>query len=169
MLEPPSASSQAIDSIDSAEPIDAVDAESSESKSFESLANVPPATDRQPLILVVEDSHDNQALMQLILEEMGYAFAIARDGTTALAWLAEYTPNLILLDLSLPEIDGWQIASTLKADPKTAKIPILATTAHAMQGDREAAIAAGCDDYLPKPLDIEKLEESVNYWLGKTD
>ncbi|AFY71472.1 response regulator receiver protein [Thalassoporum mexicanum PCC 7367] len=150
MLEPPSTSSESF--------------ELSES----SNAEHPPSTsmaNQSLLILVVEDSHDNQALMRLILEEMGHAFVIVEDGAEAVAWLAKHIPSLILLDLSLPKIDGWQIARNLKADPATAQIPILATTAHAMQGDRERAIEAGCDDYLPKPLDLEKLEERIRYWL----
>jgi two-component system, cell cycle response regulator DivK len=126
-----------------------------------------PAPSAKPLILVIEDASDNQVLIEQIFQDSGYVVNCVQDGVTALAWLATQLPNLILLDLSLPEIDGWEVARRLKADRRTAKIPIVAVTAHAMKGDKEAAIAAGCDDYLTKPLDIEQLENCVKRWLVK--
>jgi two-component system cell cycle response regulator DivK len=127
--------------------------------------NLPPVTKAIPLILVVEDATDNQVLIEQVFQDVGYGFVCMPDGQKALNWLAENIPNLILLDLSLPEIDGWEVARRVKADPRTACIPIIAVTAHAMKGDREQALAAGCDDYITKPLDIDKLEAATRYWL----
>lgn len=121
----------------------------------------------KPILLVVEDAPDNLALIEQIFDGSGYIIQAAQDGMAAMAWLETNLPNLILLDLSLPAMDGWEIARRLKANDRTRDIPIVAITANAMLGDKEAAIAAGCDDYLPKPLDIEQLENRVTYWLNK--
>jgi CheY-like chemotaxis protein len=129
-----------------------------------------PASDQRqntPLILVVEDAPDNQVLVEQVFQDSGYRVICIQDGQSALNWLAHHQPDLILLDLSLPEIDGWEIARQLKASDRTANIPIIALTAHAMKGDRESAIASGCDDYLTKPIDIDLLESSVSHWLSK--
>ena len=120
-----------------------------------------------PLILVVEDAPDNQVLVEQVFQDSGYRVTCIQDGQAALDWLQVNCPDLILLDLSLPEVDGWEIARQLKASDRTFAIPIIALTAHAMKGDREAAIASGCDDYLTKPIDIDLLEASVKQWLSK--
>lgn len=125
-----------------------------------------PAFNNQPLILVVEDAPDNQVLVEQVFQDSGYRVTCIQDGQAALNWLETNQPDLILLDLSLPEIDGWEVARQLKACDRTARIPIVAVTAHAMKGDREAAIASGCDDYLTKPLDIDLLEACVKQWLA---
>ncbi|MBD2101890.1 response regulator [Leptolyngbya sp. FACHB-261] len=109
---------------------------------------------------------DNQVLLEHVLRDAGYSVSAVDDGLSALAWVKQQTPDLILLDLSLPEIDGWEIARRLKADQDTAAIPVIAVTAHAMKGDRERALAAGCNDYISKPIDIEQLEERVAHWLS---
>ena len=124
-----------------------------------------PVFKSPPLILVVEDAPDNQVLVEQVFQDSGYLVTCIQDGQAALDWLETNHPDLILLDLSLPEIDGWEVARQLKASDRTAKIPIIAVTAHAMKGDKETAIAAGCDDYLTKPLDIDLLEASVKQWL----
>jgi len=124
-----------------------------------------PAFKHPPLILVVEDAPDNQVLVEQVFQDSGYRVTCIQDGRAALDWLETNHPDLILLDLSLPEIDGWEVARQLKASDRTAKIPIIAVTAHAMKGDKEAAIASGCDDYLTKPLDIDLLEACVKQWL----
>jgi two-component system, cell cycle response regulator DivK len=120
-----------------------------------------------PLILVVEDAPDNLALIEQIFDGSDYIIHAVHDGIAAIAWLEQNLPDLILLDLSLPAMDGWEVARRLKADLRTADIPIVAITANAMLGDKEGAIAAGCNDYLPKPLDIEQLENRVKYWLSQ--
>ena len=124
-----------------------------------------PVFKSPPLILVVEDAPDNQVLVEQVFQDSGYRVTCIQDGQAALDWLETNDPDLILLDLSLPEIDGWEVARQLKASDRTAKIPIIAVTAHAMKGDKETAIAAGCDDYLTKPLDIDLLEACVKQWL----
>ncbi|NJK33660.1 MAG: response regulator [Oscillatoriales cyanobacterium SM2_2_1] len=118
-----------------------------------------------PSILVVEDAPDNRALIEQVFAPPEFNLTCVTNGAEALLWLAGHQPDLILLDLSLPEIDGWEVATRLKSDGRTAHIPILAVTAHAMKGDREAALSAGCNDYLSKPLDIDLLEERVRFWL----
>ncbi len=126
-----------------------------------------PSVKRYPLILVVEDAPDNLALIEQIFDGSDYIIQAVHDGIAAIAWLEQNLPDLILLDLSLPAMDGWEVARRVKADLRTADIPIVAITANAMLGDKEAAIAAGCNDYLPKPLDIEQLENRVKYWLSQ--
>jgi len=126
-----------------------------------------PEFNSPPLILVVEDAPDNQVLVEQVFQDSGYRVTCIQDGQAALNWLEVNHPDLILLDLSLPEIDGWEVARQLKASDRTAKIPIVAVTAHAMKGDKEVAIASGCDDYLTKPLDIDLLEACVKHWLDK--
>lgn len=85
------------------------------------------------------------------------------NGKDALAWLQKHRADLILLDLALPEVDGWEIARQIRQSGN--KTPIIAITAHAMKGDRESALAAGCNDYIPKPIDIANVEQQVKYWL----
>ena len=126
-----------------------------------------PAFKSAPLILVVEDAPDNQVLVEQVFQDSGYRVICIQDGQAALDWLETNQPNLILLDLSLPEIDGWEVARQIKACDRTTKIPIIAVTAHAMKGDKEVAIASGCDDYLTKPLDIDLLEACVKQWLDR--
>jgi len=126
-----------------------------------------PAPKSPPLILVVEDAPDNQVLVEQVFQDSGYRVTCIQDGQAALDWLETNYPDLILLDLSLPEVDGWEVARQLKASYRTSQIPIIAVTAHAMKGDKESAIASGCDDYLTKPLDIDLLEACVKQWLDK--
>ena len=104
-----------------------------------------------PDVLVVEDDPANRVLAKRILEAHGYRHAAAGDGQDALARAAARRPDLILLDLSMPGLDGWEVARRVRRDPGLAGVRILALTAHAMRGDRERALAAGCDGYLAKP------------------
>ena len=108
-------------------------------------------------ILVVEDHEINREMLTEWLELRGYAVAVAVDGAEALARVARSAPDLILMDMSLPSLDGWEVTRRLKASPATSAIPIIALTAHAMAGDRERCLAAGCDDYATKPLDVKRL------------
>ncbi len=103
------------------------------------------------LILVVEDDPMMQRMALKILGSHGYRCEVAGDGRAAIAAAERLHPALILMDLSLPEMNGWDAARTLKANPRVASIPIVATTAHAMVGDRESALEAGCDDCLTSP------------------
>ena len=107
-------------------------------------------------ILVVEDTEFNRDLMVQLLED-DYQIATAADGEAGIALAEQERPDLILMDLSLPKIDGWEATRRIKSTPTLAHVPIIALTAHAMQGDEEKARAAGCDDYLTKPIDEDEL------------
>ncbi len=117
-------------------------------------------------ILVVEDNAMNRDMLLRRLARHGFSLAQAADGRQALAEAAERPPDLILMDLSLPELDGWEATRRLKADPATRHIPVIALTAHAMAGDQQAALAAGCDDYDTKPIEFARLLAKIERWLG---
>jgi CheY-like chemotaxis protein len=115
-------------------------------------------------ILIVEDVEFNRDLLMQILDE-DYAVVTADDGAAGVATVAAERPDLVLMDLSLPVIDGWEATRRIKADPSTASIPVIALTAHAMSGDEEKAKAAGCDDFLTKPVDEDLLFAALRRWL----
>jgi len=108
-------------------------------------------------ILYVEDNDDNVYMLKARLTRAGFTMIIATDGAEGVAMAASEQPDLILMDLSLPVIDGWEAARRIKAGRETSRIPIIALTAHAMAGDQEKAMAAGCDDFDTKPVDLERL------------
>jgi CheY-like chemotaxis protein len=112
-------------------------------------------------ILLVEDNAMNLGMLQRRLERRGFAIVTAVDGNEAIEKVRTETPDLILMDLSLPDLDGWEATRRLKADLKTRPIPIIALTAHAMSGDKESALEAGADDYITKPIDLERLLEKM--------
>ncbi|MEH2539428.1 MULTISPECIES: response regulator [unclassified Bradyrhizobium] len=116
-------------------------------------------------ILVIEDVELNRDLLIQLLEE-DYALAIAIDGASGVEKAAIEQPDLILMDLSLPVIDGWEATRRIKAAPATARIPVIALTAHAMRDDEAKARAAGCDDFLTKPIDEDLLFAKLRRWLG---
>ena len=108
-------------------------------------------------ILYVEDNEDNILILKRRLGRLGYEVAVAMDGAEAIAMANELQPNLILMDLSLPVMDGWEATRRLKASPQTSAIPIIALTSHAMVGEKEKALAAGCDDFDTKPIELKRL------------
>ena len=116
-------------------------------------------------ILVVEDVEYNRDLLVQLLEDE-YEILTAADGASGIEVAARDRPDLILMDLSLPGIDGWEATRRLKARPETEAIPVIALTAHAMQGDEERARACGCDDYLTKPIDEDQLFATLERVLG---
>jgi len=116
-------------------------------------------------ILYVEDNEDNVYMLRRRLERKGIEVIVAHDGEQGIAAAARERPDLILMDLSLPVIDGWEAARRLKSLPETGTIPIIALSAHAMTGDRERALAAGCDDYDTKPVDFVSLMAKVEALL----
>ncbi len=116
-------------------------------------------------ILVVEDNRDNMTLIIDVLESMDYEVIEARDGKTGVEKAESERPDLILMDLSLPEIDGWEATRIIKSKDSLSHIPIIALTAHAMVGDRESALEAGCDDYMTKPLDLKVLASKLVKFL----
>jgi len=118
-------------------------------------------------ILLVEDNDMNRDMLSRRLQRKGHEVLLAADGMQAILMAESEAPDLILLDMSLPVIDGWEAARRLKASPATAKVPIVALTAHAMAGDREKALAAGCDDYDTKPVDFLNLTAKIDRILSK--
>ena len=118
-------------------------------------------------ILIVEDNEMNRDMLSRRLERKGYQVALAVDGGQGMAMARSVAPDLILMDMSLPVLDGWDATRQLKADPHTRAIPIIALTAHAMSGDREKALDAGCDDYDTKPVELPRLLGKIQALLGK--
>jgi len=120
-------------------------------------------------ILVVDDNAVNLKLVAYLMKANGYDVHTASDAETATASIAEHRPRLILMDLQLPGIDGLELTRRLKADPTTRDIIIVAVTAYAMKGDHEKALAAGCDDYVTKPIDTRKLPETIARHLARME
>lgn len=110
-----------------------------------------------PKILLVEDNEMNRDMLARRLERRGYDVVIAMDGRQGVNLAQSELPHLILMDMSLPELDGWEATRQLKSTPATTTIPIIALTAHAMAGDREKAMEAGCNDYDTKPVEFSRL------------
>jgi CheY-like chemotaxis protein len=117
-------------------------------------------------ILLVEDNEMNRDMLSRRLTRKGYEVAIAVDGEQGVAMARSESPDLILMDMSLPVLDGWEATRQLKAAPETQAIPVIALTAHAMAGDREKAVEAGCDDYDIKPIEMPRLLEKIQRLLG---
>jgi len=114
-----------------------------------------------PKILLIEDNEMNRDMLSRRLIRRGYEVVLATNGQEGLALARSGCPDLILMDLSLPALDGWETTRRIKSSPSTAAIPIIALTAHAMAGDKEQALAAGCDDYETKPIEFERLLEKI--------
>lgn len=116
-------------------------------------------------ILVVEDNNDNRILMSDMLTSLGYVILEAVNGEQGLEIASQEIPDLIFMDLSLPVMDGWSATKHLKNNPKLRNIPIIALTAHALVGDQERALEAGCDDYISKPISFDTLKEKLQEYL----
>jgi CheY-like chemotaxis protein len=118
------------------------------------------------LVLLVEDNDANADMLSRRLARHRFDVRLARDGLTALALAHELVPALVLMDISLPEIDGWETTRRLKASPVTAAVPVIALTAHAMVSDREKCFAAGCDEFETKPIDLRRLLDKMQTLIG---
>ena len=116
-------------------------------------------------LLLVEDNEMNRDMLSRRLQRRGYEVVTATDGKEGIGLAASEAPDLILMDMSLPVVDGWEATRRLKADPDTNSIPVIALTAHAMSGDREKAIEAGCDDYDTKPVEFSRLLGKIQGFL----
>lgn len=116
-------------------------------------------------ILLVEDNEMNRDMLSRRLQRKGYLVVTAQDGKQGYLLACSETPDLILMDISLPTMDGWEVTRLLKADDSTRHIPIIVLTAHALVSDREKAFAAGCDDYDTKPVDFARLSEKIENLL----
>jgi two-component system, cell cycle response regulator DivK len=120
-----------------------------------------------PRILVVEDDEMNRDSLTRLLRRRGYELLTARDGVEGVMMGQSEMPDLILMDMSLPVLDGWEATRRLKAAPRTQAIPIIALTAHAMAADRDRALAAGCDDYDSKPIELKRLLPKIEALLRR--
>ena len=118
-------------------------------------------------ILLVEDNEMNWDMLSRRLGRRGYEVVVAVDGQQGVTMSRSEVPDLILMDMSLPIIDGWEATRQIKATPETRKIPVIALTAHAMVGDKEKAMAAGCDDYDTKPIEFKRLLDKIETALAK--
>lgn len=120
-------------------------------------------------ILLVEDNELNRDMLSRRLMLRGFAVSFAVDGVQAVSRAAEELPDLILMDISLPEMDGWEATRRIKAEAATRSIPVIALTAHAMSGDRERSLEAGCDDFDTKPVEFDRLLGKINALLAGRD
>ena len=121
-----------------------------------------------PRILIIEDNEQNRDALSRRLQRRGYDIITAVDGQEGVAMAEAERPDLILMDLNLPDVDGWEATRRLKEAPETRAIPIMAMTAHAIAGDQERALQAGCDDYHAKPVDFQRLLTQIEALLTKT-
>jgi CheY-like chemotaxis protein len=119
-----------------------------------------------PKVLLVEDNEESRDGLSRHLRRKGYEVLLAGDGRQGMAAARAEAPDLVLMDMSLPVLDGWEATRQLKADPQTRHIPVIALTAHAMAGDREKALAAGCDEYDTKPVEFARLYGKIQALLG---
>lgn len=119
-----------------------------------------------PTILYIEDDFQNRVLVRRILEASGFSIIEAENGKVGLKIAQEFVPDLILMDINLPEIDGYEVTSRLKQIDALAQVPIIAMTANVMKGDREKTLAAGCDGYIQKPIDVDLLPDQINHYLA---
>ncbi|WP_322506903.1 response regulator [Anaerolinea sp.] len=118
-------------------------------------------------ILVIEDNADNLELVRFLLEQAGFQIISAMDGLDGLEKARSRKPDLVLLDMSLPELDGWHLAKQLKESPETAHILIVALTAHTLPGDRRRALEAGCDGFISKPLNVARFASQIQEYLNQ--
>jgi len=119
-------------------------------------------------ILIVEDNEMNRDMLSRRLIRRGFEIVMAVDGAEGIAAAKTETPDLVLMDMSLPVVDGWEATRRLKADAATAAIPVIGLTAHAMAGDRDKVIEAGCDDYDTKPVELPRLLQKIESLLART-
>ena len=119
-------------------------------------------------ILYVEDNSDNRKLVRRVLEVEGYAVVEAKDGFQAMECLETGAIDLALMDINMPDMDGYTLTARIKAMPRFAKLPIVAVTANVMRGDRERSLQAGCDGYIQKPIDIDTLSQQIERFLMRS-
>ncbi|PZO51181.1 MAG: response regulator [Alphaproteobacteria bacterium] len=117
-------------------------------------------------VLLIEDNEQNRYLATFLLEKAGFAVTSAADGLRGIEMARESVPSIILLDIQLPRLNGYDVAQTLRASPELSRVPIVAVTSYAMPGDREKALEAGCDGYIEKPIDPETFVSQVERYLS---
>ncbi len=119
------------------------------------------------IILYVEDNRENRILVRRVLEAEGYRMTEASNADDAMKNIHETRPSLILMDINMPDVDGYALTARIKATPGFASVPIIAVTANVMRGDRERSLEAGCDGYIQKPIDIDILSQQIERFLGR--
>jgi two-component system cell cycle response regulator DivK len=119
------------------------------------------------IILYVEDNRENRVLVRRVLEAEGYRMTEASNADDAMKNIHETRPSLILMDINMPDVDGYALTARIKATPGFASVPIIAVTANVMRGDRERSLEAGCDGYIQKPIDIDILSQQIERFLGR--
>lgn len=122
-----------------------------------------------PKILIVEDNEENRDALSRRLERRGYSVLVAVDGQAGITMAQDEHPDVILMDLNLPDVDGWEATKRIKASPQTASIPVIALTAHAVVGDEQRALQAGCNDYHSKPVEFTRLVGQIEALLKSAD
>jgi two-component system cell cycle response regulator DivK len=120
-------------------------------------------------VLIVEDDFDNLNVATQVLSFRGVEVCVAEDGLTGLKALEEFTPTIVLMDISMPQMDGWEMLRHMRDNPRTADLPVIAVTAHAMAGDKERVLAAGFDGYIRKPFDVLTLLDEIKDSLAATE
>lgn len=130
---------------------------------------MPTKPDTQCHVLLVEDNEMNRDMLSRRLERKGYRVSIAVDGQEGIDKTKDLKPDIVLMDMSLPIVDGWEATRTLKTDVALRHIPIIALTAHAMAEDRSRAIDSGCDEYDTKPVELPRLIDKINMLTGQND
>jgi two-component system cell cycle response regulator DivK len=120
------------------------------------------------IILYVEDNRENRVLVRRVLESEGYEMAEASNAEDAMRKIYSVRPGLILMDINMPDVDGYALTARIKAEPGFASVPIIAVTANVMRGDRERSLEAGCDGYIQKPIDIDILSQQIERFLGRS-
>ncbi len=120
-----------------------------------------------PTVLYIEDDRQNRVLVRRVLEASGFSMIEAEDGKIGLKLAQEHIPDLILMDINLPEMDGYEVTARIRKMEDLARIPIVAMTANVMKGDREKTFAAGCDGYIQKPIDVDLLPEQLRSFMAK--
>jgi CheY-like chemotaxis protein len=123
---------------------------------------------RRIRVVYVEDDGDNVYVLTRRLGRRGFDVVVAGDGAAGIETIRKTHPSLVLMDMSLPVMDGWEATRRLKADPTTRDIPVIGLSSHAMIGDREIALSAGCDDYDTKPIELERLLAKMHHLLGRS-
>lgn len=131
-----------------------------------STASGPLSTEAHYTVLLVDDDIHNRKIFETVLRHAGFQVRLAAGGDEAMELIRKSRPHLVLMDLSIPIIDGWECTRLIKANPETQAVQIVALTAHAMRGDEERALQAGCDGYLSKPISPKRLVEEVRSRLG---
>jgi two-component system cell cycle response regulator DivK len=117
------------------------------------------------VVLYIEDDDNNRILVERVLRAEGYEVLTAERADVGIQMAIDYTPDIILMDINMPEIDGFTATGRLREEPSLDHVPIIAVTANVMKGDREETLAAGCDGYIPKPIDIDTFPEEIQYFL----